>query len=431
MSDEIYEFVKEIFPICRSIMGEGNRETLNLIQNHIPITIHEVPTGYQAYDWEIPKEWNIRDAYIVNPSGDKVIDFKENNLHIMSYSIPVDKEITLKELQKHLYSVPEQPNAIPYITSYYEPRWGFCITHEQRQKLKNGKYKVYVDSDLKDGSLSYGELIIPGKSKKEILLTTYICHPSMANNECSGPAVTTFLAKWLISLKEREYTYRIVFAPETIGAIIYINKNYDDLKNNTVAGFNITCVGDNRAYSFMPSRNGDTLSDRVSKHVLNNFVEDYDEYSFLTRGSDERQYCHPTIDLPVVSIMRSKYGTFPEYHTSLDNLDFISPEGLNGAFDIIKKCLCLLEGNKSYTNQVFCEPKMSKRNLHPKEWHMRHLGNREDLKKRNTDMMNVMVYSDGKNDIIDISEKININFEECLEYVDILYNNGILREENV
>ena len=253
----------------------------------------------------------------------------------------------------------------------------------------------------------------------------------MANNECSGPAVTTFLAKWLISLKEREYTYRIVFAPETIGAIIYINKNYDDLKNNTVAGFNITCVGDNRAYSFMPSRNGDTLSDRVSKHVLNNFVEDYDEYSFLTRGSDERQYCHPTIDLPVVSIMRSKYGTFPEYHTSLDNLDFISPEGLNGAFDIIKKCLCLLEGNKSYTNQVFCEPKMSKRNLHPKEWHMRHLGNREDLKKRNTDMMNVMVYSDGKNDIIDISEKININFEECLEYVDILYNNGILREENV
>ena len=290
---------------------------------------------------------------------------------------------------------------------------------------------MYVDSDLKDGSLSYGELIIPGKSKKEILLTTYICHPSMANNECSGPAVTTFLAKWLISLKEREYTYRIVFAPETIGAIIYINKNYDDLKNNTVAGFNITCVGDNRAYSFMPSRNGDTLSDRVSKHVLNNFVEDYDEYSFLTRGSDERQYCHPTIDLPVVSIMRSKYGTFPEYHTSLDNLDFISPEGLNGAFDIIKKCLCLLEGNKSYTNQVFCEPKMSKRNLHPKEWHMRHLGNREDLKKRNTDMMNVMVYSDGKNDIIDISEKININFEECLEYVDILYNNGILREENV
>ena len=200
------------------------------------------------------------------------------------------------------------------------------------------------------------------------------------------------------------------------------------IRDSTIAGFVVTCVGDDLKYSLMPSRNGNTLTDKVAKHVLENFVDEYDEYSFLERGSDERQYCHPTVDLPVVSIMRSKYGTYPEYHTSLDNQDFISPEGLEGAYDILKKCITLIENNKVYINQVTCEPKMSKRNLHPKEWHMRHLGNREDLKKKNTDMMNVMVYSDGKNDIIDISEKININFEDCLEYVDIIRESGIIKD---
>ena len=428
MGSNIYNFIKDIFFITRSITGAGNRQTLNKIKDILPeLKIHEVPTGTEAFDWPIPKEWNIRDAYITNESGEKIVDFKNNNLHVVNYSTPINKTVTLAELNEHLYSIPDKPTAIPYITSYYNERWGFCLRHDQREKLKDGNYNVYIDSDLEDGHLVYGELIIPGKSEKEILLSTYICHPSMGNNECSGIGVTTFLAKWLSSLEEREYTYRIVFVPETIGAIVYLSKNFEVMKKNTIAGFVVTCVGDNLKYSLMPSREGNTLADKVAKHVLNNFVDEYDEYSFLSRGSDERQYCHPTIDLPVVSIMRSKYGTFPEYHTSLDNLDFISPEGLEGAYSIIKKCISLLEGNKCYVNQVFCEPKMSKRNLHPKEWHMRHLGNREDLKKRNTDMMNVMVYSDGKNDVIDISEKININFEECFEYISILSENNLLK----
>jgi aminopeptidase-like protein len=336
--NEIYNFLKKIFPICRSITGDGNRETLKLIQKAIPLKIHEVPTGYQAYDWEVPLEWNIKDAYIVDPEGNRIADFKKNNLHVMGYSVPVDKKVSLEELSKHLYSIPDKPDAIPYVTSYYEPKWGFCLTHNERRRLKRGTYRVHIDSSLENGSLSYGELIIPGKSKKEIFLTTYICHPSMANNESSGPSVTTFLAKWILE-KERKYTYRIVFSPETIGAIVYISKNYDALRKNVIAGFNITCVGDNNNYSFLPSRMSNTLADKVARHVLDNFVDNYDEYSFLSKGSDERQYCHPKVDLPLVSVMRSKYGTFSEYHTSLDNLDFVSPAGLQGGFEVNKRCL--------------------------------------------------------------------------------------------
>jgi len=427
LGNSIYDFVKQIFPICRSIMGDGNRQTLSLIREQIPIQIHEVPTGYTAYDWEVPKEWKINDAYVLSPGGQKIIDFKKNNLHVVNYSIPVDMEIDLSELQEHLHSTAKLPDAIPYVTSYYDRKWGFCLSETQRESLVDGKYKVYIDSDHVDGSLSYGELIIPGETDEEIFLTSYICHPSMANNECSGPAVLTFLAKWLMN-RNNKYTYRIVFAPETIGAIIYISKNYDALTNNVIAGFNLSCVGDNRGYSFMPSRLGNTLADKTVQHVLENYVESYTKHSFLYKGSDERQYCHPKVDLPLVSIMRSKYGTFPEYHTSKDDLNFVSPEGLAGGFSIAKKCIEALEINEKYENCITCEPKMSKRDLRPKDWHNRHSGGKEDMRKNVRDMMNVMFYCDGDHDLIDLSNKIEIPFHKCQEYIKLLRNNGIIRE---
>ena len=427
IGNEIYNFLKEIFPFCRSITGNGNRQTLKAIQEHIPLIIYEVPTGYQAYDWEIPLEWNIKDAYILDKKGNKIVDFKENNLHVLNYSTPVNKTVSLKELQEHLYSIPDKPDAIPYVTSYYNENWGFCLTHNDRLELKEGNYRVVIDSTLEPGSLSYGEILIPGESKKEIFITTYICHPSLANNECSGIAVATFLAKWLYKKKDRKYSYRIVFAPETTGAIAYISKNYDALTKNVIAGFNMTCVGDNNGYSFMPSRNGDTLTDKVTRHVLNNFVDSHIEHSFLFKGSDERQYCHPKVDLPLVSIMRTKYGTFPEYHNSMDNLDFVCSEGLEGGYNITKKCIEAIELNDTYENCIICEPKMSKRGLRPKDWHKRRAGAASNSRKMVRDTMNVLFYCDGGNDLIDLANKINLDFKECYKYVKILEENNIIR----
>ena len=430
IGNEIYNFLKEIFPFCRSITGNGNRKTLKAIQKHIPLTIHEVPTGYQAYDWEIPLEWNIKDAYILDENENKVVDFKENNLHVLNYSIPVNKTVKLEELQEHLYSIPDKPDAIPYVTSYYNENWGFCLSHNNRLKLKEGNYRVVVDSTLEPGSLSYGELLIPGESKKEIFITTYICHPSLANNECSGIAVTTFLAKWLYEKRDKRYSYRIVFAPETIGAITYISKNYDALVNNVIAGFNITCVGDNNGFSFMPSRNGNTLTDKITRHVLNNFVIFHTEHSFLFKGSDERQYCHPKVDLPLVSIMKTKYGEYPEYHNSMDNLDFVCPKGLEGGYNIAKSCIEAVEINDVYENCITCEPKMSKRGLRPKDWHKRRAGSASNSRKTVRDIMNVLFYCDGENDLIDLANKINLDFKECYKYVKILEENNIIKRVN-
>jgi len=264
---EMYELVKRLFPICRSITGNGVRETLKIIQEYIPIEIYEVPTGTKVFDWTVPKEWNIKDAYVMDANGNKIIDFKKNNLHVLGYSIPVNKALSLSELQEHLYSLPEQPEAIPYVTSYYKERWGFCIAHKDRELLKEGEYKVFIDSELKDGSLTYGELIIPGKSENEVFLSTYICHPSMANNELSGPAVTTFLTKWILS-KQRRNTYRIIFIPETIGSITYLSKNLEVMKKNVIAGFNVSCVGDDKVYSYLPTRKGDTYADKIALNIL-------------------------------------------------------------------------------------------------------------------------------------------------------------------
>ena len=409
---EMYELIKRLFSICRSITGDGVRETLKIIQEHIPIKIHEVPTGKKVFDWTVPKEWNINDAYVMDKDGHKVIDFKKNNLHVIGYCISVNKTVSLAELQEHLYSLPEQPEAIPYITSYYKERWGFCIAHKDRERFKEGEYKVFIDSKLKDGYLTYGELLIPGESKKEVFLSTYVCHPSMANNELSGPVATTFLVKWILN-KRRRYSYRIIFIPETIGSIVYLSKNLRTMKKNILAGFNVSCVGDDREYSYLPTRNGGTDADKVALNILSFKHPRFIKYSFLERGSDERQYNFPGIDLPVCSIMRSKYGTYPEYHTSLDNLDLVSPKGLAGAYDVLKECLRLIEENRKYKINSLGEPQLVKRGLYPTIG----TGLRTvELKK----IMNFIAYADGENDLIDISSKIGVPVWELYPIIERL-----------
>lgn len=413
----IYAWAKDLFPINRSLTGPGVRETLAYLRNLLPnLTVHEVPSGTQAFDWTVPDEWIIRDAYIADEAGNRVVDFLQHNLHVVGYSEPVDVWLDRDELDKYLYSLPDQPDAIPYITSYYARRWGFCLTHNQRASLPRGRYHAVVDSDLKPGVLNYAELILSGETSEEVLLSTYVCHPSMANNEVSGPVVTTALAQWLQSLKKRRYTYRIVFIPETIGSIVYLSRNAEMMKQKTVAGFVVTCVGDNRAYSFLPSRKGGTLADRVAEHVLRHHAKDYVRYSFLERGSDERQYCSPVIDLPVVSVMRTKYGKYPEYHTSLDDLSLISPEGLDGAFEVIKKCLQALEVNYTYKATIPCEPQLGKRGLYKSS-------SNDDPDAQS----NLLSYVDGETDLLGIAEIIAEDIFTCASIAENLASNGLIR----
>lgn len=422
-----YELAKILFPINRSITGNGVRETLKIISQTLPDLVqHEVPTGTQCFDWNIPKEWNIKSAYLLGPDGERILDFKNNNLHVVGYSVPTDREITLDELQSYLHSIPEQPDAIPYVTSYYNEQWGFCLTHQQREGLKEGTYRVVIDSSLEQGHMTYGELILPGDSKDEIFLSTYICHPSMANNELSGPTVTTMLVKWLISQPKLRYTYRIVFIPETIGSIYYLSQHMDEMKKNIIAGFNISCVGDNRNYSYLPSRKGNTIADRVAKHVLKHHVTNYTQYNFLDRRSDERQYCSIGVDLPVVTVARTLYWHYPEYHTSLDDLTVITPEGLGGGYMAIRRCIECLEENVVMITTMPCEPQLGKRGLFPTL--SKGKGSTATVLGKLTamDLLNLWAYCDGENDLLSIASKINVPLWDLLPAIKALNEQGLL-----
>jgi len=415
-SKDMYALASALFPINRSITGAGLRATLKIISEVLPeLAIHEVPTGTKAFDWTVPDEWNIRDGYVENEAGVRLIDFRQSNLHVVGYSEPVDAWLDRDELDKHLHSLPNQPDAIPYITSYYSRRWGFCLTENQRRALPPGRYHAVIDSSLKPGVLNYGELILPGRENREILLSTNVCHPSLANNELSGPVVTTALAHWLQRLEKRRFTYRVLFIPETIGSIVYLSRHADEMKRKTVAGFVITCGGDDRAYSLLSSRRGNTLADRVAAHVLKRCAGDYVSYSFRYRGSDERQYCSPLIDLPVASIMRSKYGAYPEYHTSLDDLSLISQKGLEGAFNVLQRCLTALEANYRYRVTTPCEPQLGKRGLYRIQSH-------EDTDT----LVNLLAYADGERDLLEIAEAIGAEIGECAEIAALLEQNGLL-----
>lgn len=422
ISNNMYSLVKELFPICRSITGDGVRKTLRIIQREIPeLKIFEVPTGTKVFDWIVPKEWNIKGGYIETLEGKKVIDFADTNLHVMGYSLPIDKIVSREELLEMCYTIPEQPDYIPYVTSYYKERSGFCLSEKQKQALTEDTYHVVIDSTLENGSLTYGELLIPGNSKDEIFLSTYVCHPSMANNELSGPAVTVELAKYILANKDRRYSYRIIFIPETIGSITYLSKNLDYLQKHVIAGYNISCVGDDRTYSYVESPYADTLADRVAQNVLNFHYPEYKRYSFLHRGSDERQYCSPLVHLPLCAICRSKYEEYPEYHTSADNLNLVSPNGLYGAFEVYRKCIDLLENNYMYIVTTPCEPQLGKRGLYPT------LSRRGSINETRS-MTAFIAYADGKHDLVDISNRINVPIDRLLPIIKKLLDNGLIRK---
>jgi aminopeptidase-like protein len=417
----IHALAKRLWPINRSLTGNGVRETLTVFKELLPgLMVHEIPSGTEVFDWTIPDEWNVREAWIEGPDGSRIADFAEHNLHLMGYSIPVDTVLSLEELQPHLYSLPDMPEAIPFITSYYSRRWGFCLAHSQRSKLKMGNYRVYIDATLASGSLTYGELVIPGETDEEVFLSTNVCHPSMANNELSGPCVTTYLGKWLSELPTRRYTYRIIFIPETIGSIAYLSKNLDHLRQNVIAGFNVVCIGDDRCYSYLASRSGNTLSDKVALHVLKHIAPGFKNYAYLDRGSDERQYCAPGVDLPIASIMRSKYFEYPEYHTSLDNLDFITPEGLGGGFNVLQKVIEAIESNCLPKVTMLAEPYLSKYGLFPTLSTMASM----DLVKP---MMDLIAYCDGNKSLLDIAQIIGVPIWELVPICQKLTNQDVLK----
>ena len=422
MKDELEHYFDRLWPICRSITGDGLRKSLEIIQEIIPLKLYEIPSGTQCFDWEIPKEWNIINAYILTPEGDKICDFQLNNLNVVNYSIPVEKEIGFIELKNHLHFIVDQPDLVPYITSYYEENWGFCISYNEYLKLpKNGKYKVYINSSLSNGSLTYGDFLLKGDSDEEILFATYLCHPSMAINELSGPLVTAFLYKKLKTIKNRKYSYRFIFAPETIGHIAYLSKYGNHLQEKLKAGFVITCVGHDSPYTYKKSKLDYSFTDKVVQHVLENEDIDYTIIPFSVGGSDERQYCSPGFNFPVGSLMRTPYKEYPEYHTSGDNKHVISFEAVKQTICLYEKIVLAMELNQVYERiNPFCEIQLGKRGLYD---------NVGAWMKKNYDIINLLhflAFCDGELDLIDISEKSNNYLFDFSEVIGIAIDHNLV-----
>lgn len=423
LNGEMYSLAADLFPICRSLTGEGVRKTLQVLQENCNILeVQEIASGTPVFDWTVPAEWNVREAYIENENGTRIVDFKDNNLHVVGYSCPIDKWVTLEELKEYIHTQPDQPDVIPYVTSYYSPRSGFCMSESMKNSLINGKYHIYIDSEFTDNVMNWGEIVIPGDTEEEVFFSTNICHPSLANNEISGPVVLVFLANWLRELQHRRYTYRLLFIPETIGSITYIAQNLTNMQKYIKAGFVVTCVGDNKEYSYVSSPTGENYADRVLTQVLKFHAPDYKKYSFLLRGSDERQYCAPGVDLPFCTFCRSKFHEYKEYHTSADNMSFISEEGMRGALEVLQKCVWLLEADGRYKNMVLCEPQLGKRGLYPT---VSQKGNYSSVKI----YQNILAYADGKRDLIDLSEILGIAPDDLIEAVHRLTEQKLLGNE--
>jgi len=416
------DFAKELYPINRSITGEGVRKTLDLIKKKVYLKKKFFKSGEKVFDWIIPKEWNIRKAFILDlKNNKKYADFNKNNLHVVGYSQPINKILPLDELKKHIHTDKKSKNAIPYVTSYYKKTWGFCLSHNQLKNIKNKNYKVVIDSSLKKGVMDYGEIILKGKSKKEILFSTYICHPSMVNNELSGPVITSALIHYVSNLKSRKFSYRFVFVPETIGAIAYINKNFKILKKNILAGFVINCAGDNRDYSFVQTPDKNTFADQIMESSFIG-LKKKTVYEFKDRSSDERQYCSPGVELPVCSFSRSKAGskTFPEYHTSDDNFNLVSQKGLEGSFKIFKNIIDSFEFILNPKAKNKCEPFLTKRKLYPT------VSKKNNIDNELQNLLDVLAYSNGNRSIFKISSILNLNLEICLKILKKLKTNKLI-----
>ena len=424
---KFYDLGKNIlFPICRSLTGNGVRKTLKIIKKNFPLLkIKKIKSSTKVFDWSIPSEWNISDAYVLDKNGLKIIDFSVNNLHLVGYSEPINKTFTKNELFKNIHYLQNQPEAIPYITAYYKKRWGFCISYNQFKKFQKkysvkDNFKVVIQSSFKkNGYLNYGELVLPGKSKQEILISTYICHPSMANNELSGPMVSMGLIDYF-KTKKLSKTLRFIFIPETIGSIAYLSKNLDYLKNNVIGGYNLSCIGDDRQHSCMFSKYHNSPSDIAMIEAYKKLkIDNYKVYSFLKRGSDERQYNSPGIDLPITSIFRTKYGEYPEYHTSLDNFNLVTLKGVTGGFNVAKKSIEVILENIYPKFKVLCEPQMGKRGLYP-------LLSTKTKSKLIISYMDFLQYSDGSNSLKKISNLINVSDEASKKINSTLLKNNLI-----
>jgi aminopeptidase-like protein len=419
--DEMLRLIADAYPICRSITGDGVRRTLAMIQERIPLEIREVPTGTPVFDWTVPREWNIRDAWIKDPSGRKVVDFQECNLHVLNYSVPVHERLPLAELKQRLFTLPDQPDLIPYRTSYYKETWGFCLRHRTLEELPEGEYEVFVDSTLADGALTYGECLLPGDSEREVLLSTHVCHPSLCNDNLSGIAVMTELARELQARPRRRYSYRFLFIPGTIGSITWLALNDVKVDHGLVAAN----LGDPGAFHYKKSRRGNTEIDRAVLAVLKNSGESFGLKDFVPFGYDERQYCSPGFNLAVGSLTRTPYGRYPEYHTSADNLDFVQPEALEGSLRTYLAVMDALEGNRRYLNlNPKCEPQLGRRGLY------RTIGGDESGRSRELALLWVLNLSDGENSLLDIAERSGMSFAAIRTAADALLEVGLLREED-
>jgi aminopeptidase-like protein len=419
---ELYSLVTELYPICRSITGDGVRETLRRIRQRLPLDIHEVPSGTQVFDWTVPREWNIRDAWIKNLNGDRVVDFQRSNLHVVSYSVPVRKRVPLGELREHLHTLPEHPGWIPYKTSYYSETWGFCLSTEQSQALTDDEYEVCIDSSLEAGHLTYGEFYLAGDSQDEVLLSCHVCHPSLCNDNLSGVSVAVFLAQWLSALVARRYSYRFLFIPGTIGSITWLSRNQHRL-GAIRHGLVLTGLGGPGDVVYKRSRRGTSAIDRAAAHVLRHSGEGSEVRAFIPYGYDERQYCSPGINLAVGCLSRTPYGEYPEYHTSADNLDFVDPGQLEGSYRVSRSILNVLEGDVTYLSRnPMCEPQLGRRGLYGS------MGGAGEGRVHEMALLWVLNLSDGVHSLLDIAERSDLSFESIRKAAVLLEQKGLLQQ---
>ena len=417
---EMHALATDLYPLCRSITGEGLRETLRRLQKHVPLEIHEVKSGTQVLDWTVPKEWNIRDAYVADAKGTRVIDFKRSSLHVLNYSTPIRKKMPLAELRPHLFTLPDHPDWVPYRTSYYSEAWGFCAAHRVVEALPDGEYEVVIDSTLAPGALSYGELVIPGETTDEVLLSCHSCHPSLANDNLSGIAVAVALAKRLAAQPRRRFTYRFLFIPGTIGSITWLAA-HEDVVPRIKHGLVLSCVGDAGGFTYKRSRRGDAPIDRAVAHVLRHTGTSHTITDFVPYGYDERQYCSPGFNLAVGCFMRTPNGKYPEYHTSADNLALLKPDALEGSLAAVSTVLAVLEGDGRFRNlSPKGEPQLGKRGLYGATGGAAHLPGFELA------LLWVLNYSDGSNSLLDIAERAGMPFTQIRAAADALLAKGLL-----
>lgn len=418
----MYPLIQDLYPICRSITGDGVRETLRILQQYIPLTIREVPTGTKVFDWEVPREWNIRDAYVKDPKGDKVIDFQQSNLHVLNYSVPVRGTFDLDTLKSHLFTLPDQPDLIPYRTSYYQENWGFCLSHRVFEQLEPGEYEVVIDSSLEPGHLTYGECVIPGESEEEVMFSSHVCHPSLCNDNLSGIAVTALLAQRLLAMPQRKFTYRFIYAPGTIGAITWLAQNEDRapmVKHGLIASL----LGAPGSYVYKKSRRADTEIDQIVQYVLKNTGWAFEVDDFIPYGYDERQYCSPGFNMPVGNISRARWGQFPEYHTSADNPDFVQPEILEESLTLLEKIVQVLESNRYYLNlNPRCEPQLGRRGLFDQI-----SGSNMNKKTYTLALLWVLNLSDGTHSLLDIAQRSGIEYALIAEVAATLQAHELLQ----